>query len=254
MSRLSCHEHYCGSLYRVAMQWCRGPLPAGHPRRGVVYFCPDGDVPLAASNLSCTPVLKKYAYTDKEAVLLDAHRAPDDWFASACQMPRLTICGDPCAWRPRSCNLFAHELDKQECTCTLRAPQIECVPTISAALSLMRGISIILCGTREVRDAIYAHLRPSGALAGDGARDRFGKYTQLAEAPRGQSVSVDGGRRMVRLDQLEQHMVVSPSMLRSCEYDTVVVMPDVPCPYARAVCRRTRYMVVGVAHSPLGYV
>ena len=53
-------------------------MPEGHPRDGVQYFCPDLDVPLAASGLRHVPALQAYQYTASEAVLLDAHRADRD--------------------------------------------------------------------------------------------------------------------------------------------------------------------------------
>lgn len=230
----------------------RDPL-VGHPREGVIYFCPDADVPLAATGLLRTPVLSKYAFTEEEAVLLEAHRAPDDWFGAACRMPNLTVVGDTDAPRPRSCNLFAGELAK--CAPAPRGPQpnVGMTATLTEAVPLSRGRCIVLCGSHAVRDAVFAHLRPGGMIAGDGAMDRYGRYTQVHRQV-GSSVEVDGGARVVRSDQLDQHVVASPSTVRSGEYDTVIVMPEVPFAFARCVCRRTRFLVVGVAHSPLGYV
>jgi len=234
------------------MRACRGPLPNGHPRAGVQYFCPDMDVPLAASGLDHAPVLQRYQYTEAEAVLLDAHRAPDDWFAAACRMPNLIIQGDPDARRPATCNLFAGELLKEPARPRSVHPHAGYTPTLSAALPLARGRSVVLCGSYEIRDAVYAHMRPDGLRAGDGAMDRYGRYTQVHERLHGTWVSIDGGRRQVK--DLEQHVTISPSMVRSGEYDTVIVMPDVPEPFARAICRRTRYFVIGVGHSPIGYL
>lgn len=234
---------------------CRGPLPPGHPRPGVTYFCPDSDVPLSAIGLNVTPTLSKYCYTDGEAVLLEAHRAPDEWFAAACKMPNLTVCGDPDAWRSRQATLFACELSKQKPAHTvISRPHVGLTATIAEALAQCRGRSVILCGSYEVRDSIFTHLRPNGIQAGDGAMDQYGRYTQVHRIISPVSAAVDGGRRAERLSRLEQHIVVSPSMIRSGEYDTVVVMPDVSLACARAVCRRVRYMIIGVAHSPLGYV
>jgi len=233
---------------------CRGPLPAGHPRDGVLYFCPDADIPLAASGLSRAPVLHKYRYTDREAVLLDAHRAPNEWFAAACRMPNVTIQGDPDARRPIGCHLFAGELSKEPAPARAVLPHVECTPTLTMALPLARGRSIVLCGSYEVRDAVYQHMRPDGMVAGDGAMDRYGRYTQVHERLPGGWLSIDGGNRRVRRDALDQHMTISPSTVRSGEYDTVIVMPDVPAPLARSICRRTRYLVVGVGHSPIGYI
>jgi len=41
--------------------------------------------------------------------------------------------------------------------------------------------------------------------------------------------------------------------VRAAEWDSVIVMPDVGERIARAICRRTRHMIIGVAHSPYGY-
>lgn len=234
---------------------CRGPLPEGHPRAGVKYFCIDADVPLLATGLAVTPVLTKYAYTDNEAVLLEAHRAPDEWFAAACKMPNLLVCGDPDAWCPRQSTLFAAELAKQPISrAPALRPHVGLTATITEAMPQCRGQSVILCGSYEVCSSVYAHLRPEGMRVGDGAVDQFGRYTKVHRILSPVSVSIDGGRCVKRLTQLEQHIVVSPSMVRSGEYDTVVILPGVSLLCARAVCRRARYMIIGVGHSPLGYV
>lgn len=238
----------------MTLQLVRGPLPAGHPRAGVQYFCADADVALAACGLDRTPVLQTFAYTERECVLLDAHRAPDEWFESACRMPSITLQGDPDAYRPRACNLFAAELSKQDSSHPDTRPQVQCLGTLSASLPHMLGRAIVLCGSYEVRQRLIEHLRPDGMQAGDGAMDRYGKYTRVHEKLHKPLISVDGGRRMVREDQLDQHVVVSPSCIRSGEYDTVVVMPDVPEMLAAAVCRRARYMIIAVGHSPMAYV
>jgi len=223
---------------------------------GTVYFCPDLDIPLAASGLLRAPVLEKYAYTEKPAVLIDAHRAPDDWFTLACAMPNLILQGDPCAMRPSRCSLFYAELVKQPVPAAPRVrPQLQFSATLHACIGDSLGRTVVLCGSYETRDRLYDHLRPDGMQAGDGAMDRHGKYTQVHETPTGASVvSVDGGRRFARQEYLTQHVVVSPSTVRSSEYDTVIVMPDVPEMIAQAVCRRARYLVIGVGHSPYGYI
>lgn len=221
---------------------------------GVVYFCPDADVPLAAANLATTPVLQKFEYTEQRAVLLDAHRAPDDWFAAACRMPDLLIQGDPDAMRPVSCAAFAAELGKLAAPPRTLRPHLVCSETLSKALPLARGRCVVMCSTYEMRDSIFAHLRPDGLQAGDGAVDRYGRYTQVDKLCTGPYVSVDGGRRMVRRDNLMQHIVVSPSVIRSGEYDTIIVMPDVSEKIGRAACSRVRYMIIGVGHSPMCYV
>ena len=235
--------------------YCRGPLPDGHPRPGVVYFCPDGDIALLASNLGRTPLLSKFSYTEHEAVLLEAHRAPDEWFAPACKMPQLLICGDPNAWRPRHTNLFANELEKQDKPVARALQPHACMTmTMTDALPLCRGRSVILCGSFTVCSSIFRHIRPQGLQVGDGAMDKYGRYTSIHAFLHGSSVSVDGGRRVARIEDLDQHVVVCPSKIRGGEYDTIIVMPDVPEKFARAVCHRLRYMVIGVSHSPLGYL
>ena len=236
------------------MQLCRGPLPAGHPRAGVAYFCPDADVPLQAANLATTPSLHKFQYTEQEAVLLDAHRAPDEWFAAACRMPNLLIQGDPDAMRPVSCAAFAAELSKMAAVPRTLRPELRCCETLTKALPLAKGRCVVLCSTYEMRDNIYAHLRPNGLQPGDGAVDRYGRYTTIERLSTGPYVSVDGGRRMVRKEFLTQHLIVSPSSVRSGEYDTIIVMPDVPHKIGQAACARVRYMIVGVGHSPMGYI
>ena len=216
------------------------------------YFCPDLDVPLAASGLCRVPVIQPYQYTESEAVLLEAHRAPDDWFAAACRMPNLLIQGDPDARRPAVCNLFAQHLGKEAARPWAVHPHAGYTPNLSAALPLARGRTVVLCGSYEISDAVYAHLRPDGPGVGDGAMDRYGRYTQVHARLAGAWLSVDGGQRQAK--DLVQHVAISPSMVRSGEYDTVIVMPDVPEPFARAICRRTRYFVIGVGHSPIGYL
>jgi hypothetical protein len=241
---------------RLAMRVCRGPLPEGHPAPGTIYFCVDHDIALAASGMQRTPVLQSYAFTDKPAVLLDAHRAPNEWFASACRMPNLLVQGDPLALRPKACARFAAELAKAAVPRGVRAaPQLRFSRTVTACLPNLLGRAVVLCGSHETRDRLYAHIRPEGMVKGDGAMDRHGKYTQVHETPSSAlSVSVDGGRRMASRAHLYQHVVVSPGSVRAGEYDTVVVMPDVPEPIARAVCHRARYMVIGVGHSPVAYI
>ena len=238
------------------MHFIRGPLPEGqHPMPGTVYFCPDHDIPLAASGLARTPPIHGFAFTDKPAVLLEAHRAPDEWFAAAVLMPQLVVQGDPLAYRPRSCSLFASQLATCEEPERPLKPHAEISPTLTAALPRVVGRWMVLCGCRDSREKLYAHLRPNGMLEGDGAMDRFGRFTQVHETPTSAyTVSVDGGRRLARLDALFQHIVLSPSMLRSGEYDTILVMPDVPETIGRAACRRARYKVIGIGHSAMAYL
>lgn len=235
---------------------CRGPLPPGHPAPGTTYFCVDFDIPLFATGLSRAPVLQSFAFTDQPAVLLEAHRAPNEWFASACRMPNILVQGDPQALCPRSCARFKAELSKADAPVHPRCtPHLRFTRTVTACLPGLLGRVVVLCGSHETRDTLYAALRPSGMRKGDGAMDRRGKYTQVHETPTSTlSISVDGGRRLAARAHLYQHLVVSPGSVRSGEYDTVVVMPDVPEPIARAVCHRVRYMVIGVGHSPRAYI
>lgn len=233
---------------------CRGPLPAGHPQPNVVYFCADADLALAACGLATAPPIQNYHYTEKTAVLLDAHRAPDEWFGAACRMPHLTIQGDPDAIRPVGHNLFATELAKESAEEHTTHPNLQCTPTLSAALPHARGRCVVLCGTYDMRNNVFDHLRPNGLSQGDGAVDRYGRYTEVHSVTSSTHYAIDGGRRMVRRDMLEQHVTASPSTVRAGEYDTVIVMPDVPEKIAKAVCKRTRYLIVGVAHSPMAYV
>lgn len=238
------------------MHLIRGPLPDGqHPMAGTVYFSPDHDIPLAASGLARTPSIQGFAHTDRPAVLLEAHRAPDEWYAAALLMPQLVVQGDPLALRPHKCSLFASELARCEEPEKSVKPHVEISPTLTAALPGALGRWMILCGCRDTREKLYKHLRPSGMVEGDGAMDRFGKYTKVHETPTSSyTVCVDGGRRLARLDALFQHIVLSPSMLRSGEYDTILVMPDVPESIGRAACRRARYKVIGIGHSAMAYV
>ena len=233
---------------------CRGPLPEGHPLPGVVYFCADADVALGACGLATTPAIQNYHCTDKPAVLLDAHRAPDEWFGTACRMPNLTIQGDPDAIRPVGCNRFAAELAKKSAEPNTKRPHLECTATLTEALPHAIGRCVVLCGTYDMRNNVFTYLRPDGLQVGDGAVDRYGRYTQVHQLVSAAHYAIDGGRRMIRRDLLEQHVTVSPSTVRGGEYDTVIVMPDVPEKIAKAVCKRTRYLIVGVAHSPLAYV
>lgn len=236
------------------MNLCRGPLPDGHPKAGVLYFCVDQDVPLQACNLRVTPVLLKFEYTDKEAILLDAHRAPDEWWECAKRMPALTLQGDPDAFRPRSCHKFAAALE----TCSptfpkhLPAVHLRIANTIRDSLSMARGRSVILAGSRATRDTIFEFFRPQGLQPGDGVMDLNGRYATVHTLT-SMHVNVDNGRRVLRRAVVTQHVVVSPSCLRASQYDTIIVMPDVPFYVAQTACRRTRYMIIGVGHSPFGY-
>ena len=247
-------KHDCNhSLHRVAMQFHRGPLPDGHPREGVLYFSVDQDVAALACNLAYVPVVEKLRYTDSKAMLLDAHRAPDDWYAMACRMPRLTIQGDPDALRPRSCQLFAMELAKIEAPPrSLPCLHLKHVAQLTAATRLARGKWIVLVGSHESIAAVHRHLRPNGVQPGDIVHDMHGRGGVVHSLMPGKHISVDNGRRTIL--HWSQHLVVSPSCVRAGEYDTVIVMPDVAFSLARAVCRRTRYMIIGVAHSPCGYI
>ena len=237
------------------MKLCCGPLPDGHPKAGVTYFCVDQDVAAQACNLRVTPVLSKFEFTTQEAVLLDAHRAPDEWWECAQRMPFLLVQGDALAYRPRSCNKFACELEA--CAAVQTSPavnvHVQVAATISDSLSFARGRSIILAGSRATRDTIFEFLRPQGLQAGDGIMDLYGRYATI-HSLNTMHVNVDGGRRVLRRAVVTQHVVVSPSNLRGSEYDTVIVMPDVAFAVARAACRRTRYMIVGIGHSPFGYL
>lgn len=235
------------------MEYNRGPLPEGHPKDDVQYFSVDQDVAAQACNLSCVPVVEQLRYTDSPAVLLDAHRAPDTWYVLACTMPNLIIQGDPDALRPRGCNQFALELEK------LEAPQpgpdrmhLASVANLSAAIRIARGKWVVLVGSREALEVVYHHLRPDGIQVGDLVHDRYGRSGIVDTLLPGNHVSVDDGRRSILY--WTQHLVVSPSRVRAGEYDTVIVTPDVAQPLARAVCRRARCMLIGVAHSPLGYL
>jgi hypothetical protein len=219
----------------------------------VQYFSVDQDVATQACGLRCVPVVEKLRYTDTPAVLLDAHRAPDEWYAIACSMPNLIIQGDPDALRPRGCTQFAVELARL----TAPPPCLErlnlvCADNLAAAVVCARGKWVVLVGSREALEVVYRHLRPDGVRAGDLVHDRYGRSGIVDAILPGGYVSVDGGRRAIV--HWEQHLVVSPSRVRAGEYDTVIVTPDVAYPLARAVCRRARYMLIGVAHSPYGYL
>lgn len=237
------------------MRWCRGPLPDGHPQDGVHYFCPDQDVAELACNLLYVPVVEKLRYIEGDAILLDAHRAPDDWFALACRMPRLLLQGDPDALRPKSCNLFAKELAKHTRSVVTRVvlcPRLQHTPHLKSAMQLARGKWVILVGSHGAAAAVYRHVRPEGVQKGDIVHDMHGRSGVVSSRMSGKYISVDDGRRTIM--NWSQHLVVSPSCVRAGEYDTVIVMPDVAFSLACAACRRTRYMIVGVAHSPRGYV
>ena len=234
------------------MQLCRGPLPDGHPCEDVIYFCVDQDIAAQACNLAFTPAICTFESTCKRAVLLDAHRAPDEWFSKAAGMRNLIVQGDPDTFRPRACNLFANALSNQ-IPFIIPKVHLRIRQTLTAAQQDQQGRSVILAGTRDTRDSIYAYLRPDGLQVGDGVMDLFGRYAVIDSLTQ-QHIHVDSGRRVVRRCVVNQHVVVSPSNLRSCEYDTVIVMPDVPEHIAKMVCRRVRYQIIAVSHSPYGYV
>ena len=109
---MPCCKCHVLSVYCVAMQLCRGPLPDGHPMPDVLYFSVDQDVAAQACNLSSVPTVEPLRHTTRACVLLDAHRTPDAWYAVACTMPNIIVQGDPDACRPRACMTFATELQK----------------------------------------------------------------------------------------------------------------------------------------------
>lgn len=236
------------------MQLCRGPLADGHPKAGVTYFCVDHDVAAAACNLRVTPPIETLHHTTGPCVLLDAHRAPDEWYAIVLLLPNVIVQGDPAAMRPRTCSAFAAELAKQPQPSAGPRLELRCVSKLVDALPLAQGKHVVLAGTHEDADAVYRHLRPHGLLAGDVVHDLYGRAALVHEARHGSShVFVDNGRRAVKRTLINQHLVVSPSQIRAGEYDTVVVLPGVAPMLAKAACRRCRYMIVAIAHSPMGY-
>ena len=237
------------------MQYCRGPLPDGHPVLETTYFSTDHDVAAAACNLAVTPPVEALRHCTGPCVLLDAHRAPDTWLGIALTMPQLIIHGDPDAMRPRTCNAFAAELSQLTPAPVVRVNlRLECVARLAEAVHLVRGKHIVLVGRFEDVHAVYSHLRPDGMVKGDLVCDMHGRSYVVSEAPRSTHVFVDKGRRALSRSHCTQHLVVPPSAIRAGEYDTVVVMPGVPQSIGRAVCVRCRYMVVAVSHSPCGYV
>ena len=84
--------------------------------------------------------------------------------------------------------------------------------------------------------------------------DRYGRYTIVHKRMHANFIEVDGGRKVVREDAVTQHITVSPSTVKSGEYDSIIIMPDVPDVLAKRICRRARFLLIGVSHSPLGYV
>ena len=235
------------------MQLCRGPLPAGHPQAGVTYFSVDHDVAAGACNLRVTPPIESLRHASGPCVLLDAHRAPNEWYAIALQMPHLIIQGDPAAIRPRGCSTFAAELEALAAPVRLM-PELRCVARLADAMPLGVGKHVVLAGTHEAADQVYRHLRPDGVQPGDVVQDFHGRSYVANDINSATHIFVDNGRRALRRTCLWQHLVVSPSQIRAGEYDTVVVLPGVAPSLGRAVCARCRYMVIAVAHSPRGYI
>ena len=237
------------------MEYCRGPLPAGHPARGVTYFCVDNDVAAGACNLAVTPPVETLRHVSGPCVLLDAHRAPDEWIGIALTMPQLIIQGDPDSIRPVACNAFAAELEKQPAPPGGPRVHLECVARLSDAIPMVRGKHIVLVGRYEDVQPVYRNLRPDGMLAGDTVCDMYGRSCVVSSTYQSPShIFVDDGRRALRRSMCTQHLVVSPCNIRAGEYDTVVVMPGVSQRVGRAVGTRCRYMLIGVSHSPCGYI
>jgi len=237
------------------MAYCRGPLPDGHPHQDVTYFSIDHDIALQACNLRSAPAVTHLRHVCTPAVLLDAHRAPDEWFAIACTMDNLLIQGDPEALRPPRCNVFARELEKVEKPAS-SGPRVrlECVDKLSSALALAQGRYVVLVGSYTDRPSVYAHLRPDGFQKGDAVMDMHGRRSIVSGTTLQTHVETDLGRRMLLRSTVTHDLVVSPSCVRAGEYDTIIVMPGVPESVARAVSHRVRYMIIGVAHSPYGYI
>lgn len=224
---------------------------------GVVYFSPDHDVAEQACNLRATPPVEALRRVDGPCVLLEAHRAPDEWFAEAQAMPNLVVQGDPCALRPKNCSLFADELAKQPLprSPTVLKPHLRCVARLRDAWDHAEGKTVVLAANRTTAGTVFQSLRPDGLLAGDLVYDYYGRSYRVNDATSSTThIFVDGGRCAKKREHLQQHIVVSPGSVRCGEYDTVIVMPGVSPMLGRSVCWRCRFMVVAVAHSPHGYV
>ena len=232
--------------------YCRGPLPDGHPQAGVTYFGVDHDVATAACNLLFAPPVETLRHVPGPCVLLDAHRAPDEWFAIACTMPHLIIQGDPDASRPRACTAFATELEKQVPPKRARV-HLRYASRLADAMPLARGKCVVLVGSRDTVDSVYHHLRPDGVQVGDVVQDMYGRSGVVQSVCVGH-LFVDDGRRAILRSTARQQLVLSPGGVRAGEFDTVIVMPDVAEPLARAVCTRCRYMIIAIRHSPMGYI
>lgn len=233
--------------------YCRGPLPDGHPADGVTYFCVDHDIATGACNLLFAPPVHALRKVSGLCVLLDAHRAPNAWFAIACNIPQLIIQGDPDAHRPRACTAFADELEK--CPCPLPGPRLhmQYANRLADAIPMALGRYIVLVGAYSSVPSVYSHLRPNGVQRGDIVQDMHGRSGQVDTVSSGH-VFVDQGRRAITRVEARQQLVMSPGGILAGEYDTVIVMPDGAQPIVTRVCRRCRYMIIGIRHSPMGYV
>lgn len=233
--------------------YCRGPLPDGHPKVGVTYFSVDHDVATGACNLMFAPPVQTLRHVDGPCVLLDAHRAPDEWLAVACTMPQLVIQGDPDAIRPRTCTAFAAELAKQAAgPLTAVRPHLRYANRLADAIALARGRYVVLVGAYDSVAPVYAHLRPDGVQCGDIVQDIYGSSSAVDALTPGH-IFVDGGRRAIARAAARQQLVLSPRGIRAGEYDTVIVLPDAAQAIARSVCARCRYMIIAIRHSPMGY-
>jgi len=188
-------------------------------------------------------------------VLLDAHRAPDEWIGIALTMPQMIIQGDPDAIRPTVCNAFAAELEKQPAPAGGPLVHLECVARLSDAIPMVLGKHVVLVSRYEDVMPVYRNLRPDGILVGDTVHDIYGRSFVVSSTHQSRShIFVDDGRRALSRSICTQHLVVSPGRIRAGEYDTVVVMPGVSQRVGRAVGARCRYMMIAVSHSPCGYI
>jgi len=234
------------------LMYCRGPLPDGHPKADVTYFGVDHDVATGACNLTFAPPIQPIRHIDGPCVLLDAHRAPDEWFGIACTMPHLIIQGDPDAHRPRTCTVFAAELSKSAAPARSQHVNLGYASRLADAIPMIRGKYIVLVGSRDSVDSVYNHLRPDGVQIGDIVQDMYGR-SGIVDSTSVCHLFVDDGRRAITRSTARQQLVLSPGGVRAGEYDTVIVLPGVAEPLARAVCTRCRYMIIAIRHSPMGY-
>ena len=250
-------------VYKLYMpvSFHRGPLDATlAPGPGIRFCAPDGHIPWQASGLRFFPNIQPIAECNV-LYYLEGHRAPDSVLAELEKLKcKVVVQGDPLSVRPPSCNLIASKLILEP------EPPWVCPPmtyfaTLEECVQHMVGNGCILAGNRENAKAVAKHLRggSDNVIAGDSVYDW--KTQRRARVLKPAKVVVGKGRTAVYLDDgrvvhscdLNSRVVDTPHTLGHGEFDSLVVLPDVPDVLGKPALRRIKHLVIGVGWHPIMY-